>query len=162
MYNRDHFSNPPGRRFGALALFLNRRKHALIVEKKDKTGPARWGLPGGCAEENEDVRLACQREVKEETGLSIPVPQQVLAVHQMLAEGDSKEGVNFVFDCGLWPEDTQVTLGRELISYRWVPRDVLPGLVAPYTKWRVTTALDHLDAPGPGVLFLVGHVQPQG
>ncbi|MFR9722018.1 NUDIX domain-containing protein [Streptomyces sp. MS19] len=159
MHDSADFTAPPGRRLGALALFRNVPGEVRLVEKAYKSGPGRWSLPGGCAKEGEPAPVACQREMEEETGLCV-VPGRTLLIHHMPAENDSKEGVNVVFDCGMWPEDHPVALGPELTSYRRTAPQALPRLVAPYTQWRIAAALHILnsEAPqAPGVPYLVGH-----
>lgn len=158
MHYESDFSAPPGRRLGSLALFRNGAGQVLLVEKRYRSGPQRWGLPGGCAKEEEPAAIACQRDVEEELGLRI-VPDRVLLIHHMPAEGNSREGLNTVFDGGYVADGTQLVLNDELISCRWVSRDELPGLVAPYTRWRVDVALDVLTGAwaGPGVPYLIGH-----
>jgi 8-oxo-dGTP pyrophosphatase MutT (NUDIX family) len=163
VHNEPDFAAPPGRRLGALALFRNDDGQVLLVEKTYRIGRGRWGLPGGCAHAGEPAAVACQREVREELGLHI-VPGSVLVVHHMPAAGASREGVNVVFDGGLVAANTQFALNEELASARWVAPVGLRSLVAPYTEWRVTTALHVLAAGsgagqqgGPGVPYLVGH-----
>ncbi|MDB1086176.1 NUDIX hydrolase [Streptomyces sp. ACA25] len=164
MHNEADFTSPPGRRLGALALFRNDDGQVLLVEKTYCAGRGRWGLPGGCAHAGEPAAVACQREAREELGLRI-VPGRVLVVHHMPAAGTSREGVNVVFDGGRLAADTQFTLNEELASARWVAPVGLRSLVAPYTEWRVTAALNVLATDpgagrqdgGPGVPYLVGH-----
>ncbi|GAA1935017.1 NUDIX hydrolase [Streptomyces sodiiphilus] len=155
MHNESDFTSPPDRRVGGLALFRNGTGAVLLVEKKYRTGLARWGLVGGSAKPGEPAAIACQREILEETGLKV-VPERLLAVHYMPAAPPVREGFNFVFDAGILPDDTAITLPEdELASYGWAAPDELPGLVAPYTGWRITSALNAL-AGGP-VRELVGH-----
>ncbi|WP_059007973.1 NUDIX domain-containing protein [Streptomyces specialis] len=156
MHTEEDFTDPPRRRLGALALFRNPIGDILLVEKSYRSGRARWGLPGGCAKQNEPVPVACQREVLEETGLHV-VPGRVLVLHHVPANGTSAEGINAVFDGGVLDDGTSITLSAELTSYRWVPPASLDGMVAPYTAWRITSALRSLTSEEPGVPLLVGH-----
>ncbi|MFI7273195.1 NUDIX domain-containing protein [Streptomyces sp. NPDC049879] len=155
MHRENDFTDPPPRRIGALALITDEFGDVLLVEKAYRTGPDRFGLPGGCARPGEEVPAACRREVREETGLDI-APRRVLAVHQMAAAGTAAEGVNIVFDGGLVPRATRLTLPPdELSGYHWMPVSDLPDLVAPYTRWRITTALTALH--GEAVLHIYDH-----
>ncbi|WP_052849879.1 NUDIX domain-containing protein [Streptomyces avicenniae] len=155
MHSENDFTDPPARRIGALALITSEFGDVLLVEKAYRQGPERYGLPGGCARPGEPAPIACQREVREETGLDL-VPQRVLAVHQMPATDTATEGYNLVFDGGIVPAATTLTLPpHELSGYRWAPVPDLPDLVAPYTLWRITAALAALH--GEPVRHLCGH-----
>jgi 8-oxo-dGTP pyrophosphatase MutT (NUDIX family) len=155
VHNESDFTNPPDRRVGGLALFRNEAGAVLLVEKKYRTGLARWGLVGGSAKPGEPAAVACQREILEETGLKI-VPERLLVVHYMPATHPVREGFNFIFDGGVLPADTDITLPEdELASYGWAALDELPALVAPYTGWRINCAMNALSG-GP-VRELVGH-----
>jgi 8-oxo-dGTP pyrophosphatase MutT (NUDIX family) len=58
---------PPKHILAAYVVILNYDAEILLV-KHPKRG---WELPGGQVEENESIRLAAIREVKEETGIDI-------------------------------------------------------------------------------------------
>ncbi|MGW7292859.1 NUDIX domain-containing protein [Streptomyces xiamenensis] len=156
MHTNDDFTNPPPRRAAGLALIRSTDGRVLLVEKAYKTGRERFGLVGGSAKPGEPAAIACQREVFEETGLSL-VPGVVLNIHYMPANGDVKEGHNVIFNCGMFEIDEEKLIlpPDELSGFRWVTRDEMEDLVAPYQAWRIGAALDAL-AGGP-VVYLVGH-----
>jgi 8-oxo-dGTP pyrophosphatase MutT (NUDIX family) len=155
VHNHSDFTHPPVRRIGALALFRNESGGVLVVEKRYRTGPQRWGLVGGSARAGAPAAVACQREIQEETGLKV-VPERLLVVHYMPADRTVREGFNLIFDGGMLPDDVEITLpSDELASFCWVAPHDLHGVVAPYTSWRITCALAALDG-GP-VRELIGH-----
>ncbi|RCW42811.1 mutator protein MutT [Halopolyspora algeriensis] len=45
----------------------------LLVRRANSPGQGKWSLPGGRVERGETDRVAVQREVREETGLSVTV-----------------------------------------------------------------------------------------
>lgn len=155
MHDSRHFTDPPGRRIGALALIRDASgDRVLMVEKRYRTGPARWGLVGGCAEAGEDARAACRRETCEEIGLDI-TPGPLLAVHYM-PPATSAEGYNLVFDCGQIQFGAEIRLNtRELISHRFMTLDELREEAAPYIAERVHSALRALH--GQPTIYLIGH-----
>ncbi|MBX4188313.1 MAG: bifunctional nicotinamide-nucleotide adenylyltransferase/Nudix hydroxylase [Candidatus Doudnabacteria bacterium] len=48
--------------------------HLLLVVRKDLPGQGLWALPGGFLGANERIEDGCIRELKEETGIKVPVP----------------------------------------------------------------------------------------
>jgi bifunctional NMN adenylyltransferase/nudix hydrolase len=48
--------------------------HIILVKRKFAPGKGLWALPGGFINQNETARNACIRELREETGLKVPVP----------------------------------------------------------------------------------------
>lgn len=56
-------------KFAVCALIHNKEGKILMVSRKDNRND--WGLPGGKVDDNEIISCALQREVKEETGLTV-------------------------------------------------------------------------------------------
>jgi ADP-ribose pyrophosphatase YjhB (NUDIX family) len=154
MHTDIDWQNPPPLRLGALGLLLDPAGHVLFVEKTYKTGPARFGLPGGCAAAGEDARAACAREIREEIGLHVSVGD-VLVVHHMHGGASSAPGENIVLHCGTLSGGERMTLGDEIAAVRWVAPHEIAATVAPYTAARVLAALATLD--GEPARYLVGH-----
>ncbi|MBA0053200.1 NUDIX hydrolase [Streptomyces sp. AJS327] len=144
MHTEYDFSHPPGRRLGALALITNPEGHILLVEKiyrKEKGDPHPWGLPGGCAQPDEDLHDAFRRELLEETGQRVE-PGDLLTVHHMPANPPHREGLNFVFDGGTLHPATPITLPQhELSAHAFVSLDDLHHYLAPHQLLRVRTAV---------------------
>ncbi|MBA0049625.1 NUDIX hydrolase [Streptomyces sp. AJS327] len=162
MHTEYDFTHPPGRRLGALALITDPEGSVLLLEKvyrKERGDPFPWGLPGGCAQPDEDLHDAFRREVFEEIGRRVE-PGDLLTVHHMPADPPHREGVNFVFDGGQLPSDVPLTLpAHELGDHRFVPLEELPGYLAPYQLIRVrTTIRNALD--GHRTAYLSGVPEP--
>ena len=157
MHQKNHFTDPPPRRVGCLVLIRDSAGKVLLVEKKykkDEGEPRPWGLPGGCAEADEDPAVAARREVHEELGLHIDLGD-VLAVHYMSREGDSMEGLNLVFSGDTVASDTTIRLPDELSDYKFVARSDLSAYAAPYTIERIEAAFAAL--PYGGAAYRSGH-----
>lgn len=92
----------------------------MLVKPSYKEG---WLLPGGGAVSDEMPHVAARREAAEGTGLSDLVPGDLLITDYVRANSanGAVEGVNFVFDGGVIPEGSVITLpaaklGQELPS----------------------------------------------
>ena len=104
----------------AMALIQNDAGQLLIVKPTYRDG---WLLPGGMVEPNESPKRACQREVREEVGLELPVGR-LLCVDYETRDQRGAESLKFVFDGGVLTrvQVTAIVLQEdELSAYMFVP-----------------------------------------
>ena len=87
----------PGIPVSAGALIYDRAGRLLILKPTYKSG---WTIPGGVMEaDGESPWEACQREVREETGLEVSHGRLVIMDFCRPREG-RPGGIRFLFDCG--------------------------------------------------------------
>jgi ADP-ribose pyrophosphatase len=55
----------------AVGAVVKRKNKMLLVKRRDAPGQGTWAIPGGAVELGETLQQAAEREVKEETGLTI-------------------------------------------------------------------------------------------
>ncbi|MGR3872693.1 NUDIX domain-containing protein [Streptomyces graminifolii] len=162
MTARDHFTDPPPRRLGALGIIRTSAGAVLMTEKEPDAlrGVERknWFHPGGCVEENEPILEGLVRNISAKLGIT-PTPIRLLNVHHMYEEQHpthlSKEGVNFLFDCGVIDEHTPFVFGGKIQGARWMLPDELDEHLTPFTAARTHAALRALS--GGDVEMLAGH-----
>ena len=99
----------------------------LLVQRNpnDNIFPGKWQNPGGKVEAGEKVEEALQREIKEEIGLDFKkVP---IFLHSYSWEKDENEpmrlGLIFLIELEGKPEDYNIQLNNELVSYGWFDYD---------------------------------------
>ena len=128
----------PARRAGSGALILNPDGHILLVEPNYKP---QWDCPGGIVERGEDPRFACEREVREEIGLSNRTGRLLALAHYTdpLPRGDA---IMFQYDCGVLDDPTQIQLQTsELKSFQFVAPDDLDQLTTERLALRLRAAI---------------------
>lgn len=69
--------------------------HILLIERGEFPGRGLWAMPGGFVEEDERIRTAVTRELREETGLKVPIKvldRAIDAIEVFDAPGRSTRG----------------------------------------------------------------------
>jgi 8-oxo-dGTP pyrophosphatase MutT (NUDIX family) len=129
----DMFATP---RLASGALFVNHDR-ILLVRKTYGNG---WDIPGGYVDRGESPAAACEREVREELGLSRSAVR--LLVHDWAPSDSEGDKILYVFDCGQLGEDeNRIRLeSAEISSTAWVPVSELAGYVIPRLIRRLTHA----------------------
>jgi 8-oxo-dGTP diphosphatase len=125
------------------ALIFDGAGRLLILNPTYKSG---WTIPGGVMEaDGETPWQACQREVLEETGLSVAGARLACVDFRPPRDGN-QGGVRFLFDCGVLTDAalSEVTLQPEEVSeYRLVPAGKALELLRGPIRRRVSAALDN-------------------
>lgn len=112
----------PGYRVGVLVVVRRPDGRVLLVDQPYVSG---WSLPGGDLKAGESVRDCGVRELREELGLDVRVPEPVLA-----AQRTHDRWVTFVTSVDV-PERLAASLGPtspELTRTGWFAPDSLPDL----------------------------------
>lgn len=117
------------------ALIFDGQGRLLVV---NPTYKARWSIPGGIMEaDGESPWEACQREVREEVGLSVE-SGRLAAVDFLRPKPDKPGGMRFLFDCGVFDDATLsgVRLQEEELSEHRLlePADALELLSGPLRR----------------------------
>jgi 8-oxo-dGTP diphosphatase len=104
----------------AVVLLVDRRGWLLLQERDEHAplDPDRWGLVGGHVDAGEDFDTAAERELKEETGLTLDVPLVRWADFHAPArfDGDSDGTmVVYVAAADIADEDIVVGEGRQIV-----------------------------------------------
>ena len=130
----------PGIPVSAGALIFDRAGRLLILKPTYKSG---WTIPGGIMEaDGESPWEACQREVREETGLEVS-RGRLAAMDFRRPRPERPGGIRFLFDCGRLSDEALagVKLQPEEISEsRQVPLPEALSLLRKPIRRRVRAA----------------------
>ena len=117
----------------------------LLVKRGKAPSKGLWAIPGGRVELGETLQQAAEREILEETGLTIKAKEPVF-VFDMVAK-DEKGMVKYHY--------VIVDLKAELIS-----GELKPGDDAEDAKWFFPSELDDLDLSEKTSRFLQSIIRP--
>ena len=78
----DRISHIPFLRTGAAIIIRNENGQILLQERTDRN---KWGLPGGCQDLGEDLRVTAVREAYEETGINLD-PNEIELIDTLSGE----------------------------------------------------------------------------
>jgi ADP-ribose pyrophosphatase YjhB (NUDIX family) len=108
------------------------RGDELLLVRHTYGNRSEWLLPGGAVRRNEPPVEAAQRELREETGLSIEDWRPLGSVHTSV---DNRKNAIHCFEARLAPGASgELTLDRaEILDAGWFPRDVWPRSVRKLT-----------------------------
>ena len=84
MQNNTHTLPVPT--LGVSGIVFNNQKQILLIRRNQPPAMGCWSIPGGKLEAGESLAEACQREIKEETGLDVEV-KNIVAVVERRVEG---------------------------------------------------------------------------
>jgi ADP-ribose pyrophosphatase YjhB (NUDIX family) len=112
----------------------------LILKPVYKSG---WTIPGGVMEVGETPWVACQREVREECGLTVERGRLACVDFRPPRHG-KPGGLRFLFDCGALPGESLAALvlqPEEISKYRIEPLDVALDLLRKPIRRRVSASV---------------------
>jgi len=138
----------PRKRTAAGALIRDHSGRILFVVPNYKP----WlDIPGGIVDEGESPQAACAREVREETGLVLPVGA-LLVVDWVPPHGVWGDGLMFVFDGGVIDADqlgTIVATDSELDGLALLHLDEPGDRLRPSQQRRLRAAVEAAEAGQP-------------
>jgi ADP-ribose pyrophosphatase YjhB (NUDIX family) len=134
----EWFATLPDFYASACMLITDEEDRVLLVKPNYRP---HWSIPGGIMEPDELPHRGAERELEEETGLSVPA-RHLLVVDWSLPDGERPKGmVNFVFDGGVVPAATPIRLQEsELDDHGFFPWAEAAGLLSATTSPRLPAA----------------------
>lgn len=109
-------------------------REVLLIKRKNEPFKDCWAFPGGFLDMNETLSECASRELKEETGLTVPSKDLSFVTMLDEVERDPRGRVlSAVFAC-LLREDVTVQASDDAKEVAWFPVDDLPRLAFDHGK----------------------------
>ncbi|MFA5328293.1 MAG: NUDIX hydrolase [Prolixibacteraceae bacterium] len=108
------------------AILITAQNSVLLIERGREPFKGKWALPGGFIDMNEELIVACRRELEEETGISLTELKQFKAFGGV--DRDPRHRTISVLFYAFLKEELQPVAGDDAAKARWFPIDQLPEL----------------------------------
>lgn len=108
------------------AILVSNRKSVLLIERGRDPFKGKWALPGGFIEMNEELEIACQRELEEETGLRVGELKQFRAYGGV--NRDPRHRTISVLFYAFTEDELVASAGDDAAKAQWFPIDQLPEM----------------------------------
>lgn len=76
----------PAPAIGVGGIVFNEREQVLLIQRNQRPALGLWSIPGGRQEPGESLAEACEREIFEETGLTVKAVSIVAVVERRIEE----------------------------------------------------------------------------
>jgi ADP-ribose pyrophosphatase YjhB (NUDIX family) len=135
----------PDRPIVAVGAIVVKDGRVLLARRGKEPGYGLWSVPGGAVNVGEGLKLATQREIREECGIEVELTDVIEVVERMVRDESGRIQYHYVIVDYLarWVNG-ELTLSSEVLEARWVP----PGDFPQYQMTRGTAEVIHrmLDA----------------
>lgn len=105
---------------------VDKTNHVLLIKRKNEPFQNAWALPGGFVDKDEDIDVAAQRELFEETNITVK------QLHQLKVFGkpfrDPRGHVVSVAYYGFTDENTDAVAADDATAAQWFSVNDLPKM----------------------------------
>ncbi len=108
------------------AILISNKNTVLLIERGREPYKGKWALPGGFIDMDEPLETACQRELEEETGISITELKQFKAFGAV--DRDPRHRTISVIFYSFTEGELIAQSGDDAAKAQWFPIDQLPEL----------------------------------
>jgi 8-oxo-dGTP diphosphatase len=118
LMQNNNIDSLPVPTLGVSGIVFNNQKQVLLIQRNQPPAMGLWSIPGGKLEAGESLLEACQREIKEETGLDTEV-KNIVAIVERRVEGFHYVIIDFLALL-MNEENSQPIAHSDVSEARWV------------------------------------------
>lgn len=117
----------PDRPILAVGAIVVKEGHVLLARRGKEPSYGLWSVPGGAVHVGESLKLATQREIREECGIEVDLTEVIEVVERMVRDGSGRIQYHYVIVDYLarWVSG-ELTASSEVLEARWVPPGNFP------------------------------------
>ena len=108
------------------AILISPQHLVLLIERGREPFKGKWAIPGGFIEMDEELDIACRRELEEETGLRVGELKQFRAYGGV--NRDPRHRTISVLFYAFTDDELAACAGDDAANAKWFPFDQLPEL----------------------------------
>ena len=108
------------------AILISNRNSVLLIERGRDPFKGKWALPGGFIDMDEELEMACRRELKEETGLRVGELKQFRAYGGV--NRDPRHRTISVLFYAFTEDELVACASDDAAKAQWFPLNQLPEL----------------------------------
>lgn len=133
---------------GVGAIIIDRDRVALVKRGRAPLA-GQWSIPGGLLEIGETLRACAEREVREETGLTVVIGELLGVFDRVVPDADGHIQYHYVLIDFLCRRTTgDLSPADDAEDARWFRREELPALnLAPETLKVIRTGFEKAASP---------------
>ena len=114
------------------AILVSPQNSVLLIERGREPFRGKWALPGGFIEMDEELEIACQRELEEETGLRVGELKQFRAFGGV--NRDPRHRTISILFYAFTEDELAANAGDDAAKAQWFQIDQLPELAFDHLK----------------------------
>ena len=119
----------PTRQVVAVGAIVFKNNRVLLVRRAQPPSQDLWAIPGGRVEIGETLQEAAQREILEETGITIQALEPVYTFDYIERDGSAPPRFHYVIiDLTADYIDGEIRAGDDAAEARWVAAEELDGM----------------------------------
>lgn len=137
-----------------VAVLVLKGEEILIGKRRAGNGPGTWSVPGGLIDFGESFAACAERELREETGLTLIESRLVTAANDVMPEYDDHSVTVWMY-AAVWKGELRNASPAEHSAWEWrawtdLPRPLYPSLENfVSTGWTPAAARTESSRPKP-------------
>ena len=108
--------------------YANHKLYVLLIQQKFGGNQLQWALPGGLVQNDETLKAAVERELKEETNVSVKYLEQLYTFGDDVHRDHRNRVISVAYLALVDSSNIEIQANTDALDVAWFPVDELPDL----------------------------------